>query len=400
MSISLQDLEFLASAPGGALLAHLREQDLSNARTLGILSTLRKTYTIDQSRAALTMARLQLKAMDKFGADARRMFFTEDALQQASDPLVRRYRADTFPAVARLLDACCGIGADALTFAQAGAQVLGLDLDPLRVAIARHNASALGYEIARFEVADVRQGIPSGYDLIFFDPARRDAQGRRIYDVERYLPPLSTVRVWPTGPALVKLSPGVDVSQLTEYDGGVEFISVAGDLKECVLRLNCGVDGISATLLHEGAVLHWRRDGPAPEVGLSAPLGWLVEPDPAIIRAGLVQDAAAHFNAVMLDSTIAYLTADDPPRSPWVRCWPVLDWMPFHVKALRAYLRQHDVGRVIVKKRGSPVTPEALIPQLKLKGAQERVLVLTRCRQQPVILICGVYDQPRSEESP
>lgn len=396
MSLSLQDLEFLMSAPGGALLAQLHEQDLSDARTLGIVSALRKTYTADQSRAALTMARLQVKAVDKFGADASRLFFTEDALQQASDPLVRRYRADTIPAGARVLDACCGIGADALAFVQAGAQVIGLDLDPLRVAIARHNAAALGYEMARFEVADVRQGIPAGYDLVFFDPARRDYRGRRIYDVERYLPPLSTVRGWPTGPMLIKLSPGVNVSQLTEYGGGVEFISVAGDLKECVLRLNCGVNGISATLLHEGTVLHWRRAGPAPDVGLSPPLGWLLEPDPAIIRAGLVQDVAAYFNAMMLDSTIAYLTVDDAPRSPWVRCWPVLDWMPFHVKSLRAYLRQHDVGQVTVKKRGSPVTPEALVPQLKLKGMQHRVLVLTRCQQQPVVLICGDYDQPRS----
>lgn len=399
MTVSLNDLDFLASAPGGALLAHLRDQDLSEARTLAILSALRKTYTADQSRAALTMARLQLKAMDKFGADASRLFFTEDALQQASDPLVRRYRAGLVKAGARVLDACCGIGADALAFAGMGAQVLGLDLDPARVAIARHNAAALGLESPRFEVADVSQGIPAGYDLVFFDPARRDAQGRRIFDVERYLPPLSTVRGWPPGPLMVKLSPGVDVSQLAEYGGGVEFISVAGDLKECVLRLNSGVVGMSATLLRDDSALHWRRDDPTPEVGLSSPLAWLLEPDPAIIRAGLVEDVAVHFNAFMLDSTIAYLTADDAPRSPWVRGWPVLDWMPFHVKSLRAYLRQHDVGQVTVKKRGSPVTPEALIPQLKLKGAQERVLVLTRCREQPVVLICGVYDPLRSGES-
>ena len=50
--------------------------------------------------------------------------------------------------------------------------------------------------------------------------------------------------------------------------------------------------------------------------------------------------------------------------------------MPFNVKKLRAYLREHGVGQVTVKKRGTAVTPETLIAKLNStqpKTGQERL---------------------------
>jgi hypothetical protein len=265
---------------------------------------------------------------------------------------------------------------------------LGLDVDPVRVEIARLNAAALDLP-ARFEVADVCAGLPPA-DAVFFDPARRDESGERVYDVERYTPPLSTVRGWPHTRIMCKLSPGVDVAQLAEYRGSVEFISVAGDLKEAVLWLGAGEAGRRATLLAGDTVYHWdtRPGDPPGRPYIATPYTWLIEPDPALIGAGLVQDAAAAFDGHLLDPTIAYFTSDTQPESPWVRAWRILDWMPFNLKRLRAYLREHGVGSVTVKKRGSPLTPETLIPQLKLKGDEARVLVLTRLNGQPVVLIC------------
>lgn len=390
MALSLSDLEFLQSDPGQNLLAVLKDEDLSEGQTLGLLTRLRGAYTARQAGAALEMARLRVKAVDKFGAAAERLFFTREALEQASDPLIRRYRAGLAGA-APVVDACCGIGSDALAFAQEGSGVLGLDIDPLRIAIARHNAAALGLENARFEAADVRDGLPEA-DLIFFDPARRTAEGRRLYDVERYEPPLSVVRGWRARVILVKLSPGVDLAQLAAYPGEVAFISVGGDLKEALLKL--GQQGpltASATLLLAEEVLRWEPGIGQPEVPVSEPRAWLCEPDPSLLRAGLVRDAAVRFGGALLDETIAYFTTAARPQTPWLRAWRILDWMPFNLKRLRAYLRERGIGRVTVKKRGSPLMPEALIPQLKLKGAQACTLVLTRLRDQPVVLICDEH---------
>jgi hypothetical protein len=147
--------------------------------------------------------------------------------------------------------------------------------------------------------------------------------------------------------------------------------------------------GLRATLLTGDAVYHWQRDGHEPQAAIREPRGWLVEPDPALLRANLVQDVAVAYDGTMLDPTIAYFTTDEKPDSPWLRAWQILDWMPFHLKRLRAYLRERNVGVLTVKKRGSPIAPQQLINQLKLTGEESRTLVLTRYDNQPVVLICA-----------
>jgi SAM-dependent methyltransferase len=387
VTFSLADLDFLASDTGTRWLERLAVEDLSDSQTLHVLTVLRHELMPQQAGAALEMARLRQKAVEKFGSAAAQLFFISDALEQASDPLVRRYRAQSVQGT-RVVDACCGIGSDALAFAQSGNDVLGLDIDPLRITIARYNAAVLGITVL-FEVADVRDGLPE-CDYIFYDPARRDEQGHRIHDVERYIPPLSLVKGWQAERITVKLSPGVDLAQLAPYTGHVEFVSVSGDLKEALLHLGGAsfVGQTSATLLTATAAYHW-QPLPGP---VTAPVGtpriWLVEPDPALLRAGLVQAAAVAFGGALLDETIAYFTTAALPDSGWARAWRILDWMPFHLKRLRAYLREHHVGHVTVKKRGSAITPEELIPKLKLKGSESRTLVLTRCQGQPIVLIC------------
>ncbi|MEP7293722.1 MAG: SAM-dependent methyltransferase, partial [Chloroflexota bacterium] len=235
-------------------------------------------------------------------------------------------------------------------------------------------------------------------DLIFFDPARRNDEGKRIFDVERYQPPLATIRGWKADRIDVKLSPGVDLTQLQPYveeGASVSFVSVDGELKEALLSID---DNLAAKEYHAVLLSHdpsfpqarvYSRSGDTIMTApISAPRGWLVEPDPALIRAGLVANVALDLNGALLDPEIAYITTDERPRSAWVRAWQIIDWMPFNLKKLRAYLREHDVGTVTVKKRGTAVTPEELIAKLRLNGSGSGTIVLTRCRGEHIILVC------------
>lgn len=386
MALTLEDIEFLRGDRARDLLAAFADSDLTDANTLPLLTRLRQQLSPREASAVLQTLRLREKAKTKFPRCASSMLFTDDALQQASHPATRRYRSRIIDARS-LLDLCCGIGSDTLAFTAAGGQALGLDIDPVRIAIARHNAEVMHLD-ARFEFADVRTSIPAGYDCIFFDPARRDEQGRRIRDVERYLPPLSLVKDWRAEEICVKLSPAVDRRQLESYGGCLEFISVAGDLSEALLWLRRPNAPPFATKLADGAVYHlYQRAGdPA---AIAPPRRWLAEPDPAVLRAGLVQVLAQDLNATMLDDSIAYLTTDERIATPWARYWAVLDWMPFQLKRLRRYLAERGVHKVTVKKRGFAMPPEQLIRQLRLKkGSEARVLVMTRHRGQPIVIIC------------
>ena len=389
MSLTLSLLEFLQTDAATLTLANLAQEDLSEKHTLSLLTQLRRTHNAEEAGALLSQARLRQKAHLKFGELAAEMFFTPDALEQASDPHIRQYRAALINDLSQpVYDMGCATGSDSIALARAGLDVTGLDIDPVRIAIARHNAQ-VHKSTAKFEVADIRDIQVTEQSTVFFDPARRDANGKRLYDVEQYQPPLSLIKQWRSaGQIIVKLSPGVDLSQLEEYAGSVEFISVQGALKEAVLSVPSQFTGFRATRLDDEGIHHFMRETEITIMG-SEPRNWLIEPDPAIIRAGLVQDLAVKFDGTMLDDQIAYFTTDTKPASPWVRAWKILDWMPYHLKKLRAYLRERQVSTITVKKRGSRITPEELISRLKLKtGAESRTLVLTRLNNQPIVLIC------------
>jgi hypothetical protein len=113
----------------------------------------------------------------------------------------------------------------------------------------------------------------------------------------------------------------------------------------------------------------------------------LYEPDPAILRAGLVTTLAALINARQIDPSIAYLTSEILTPTPFARAFAIEAALPFQLKRLRAALRARGVGEVTVKKRGSPLEPEALIRQLKLSGPESRIVFLTQVSGKPYALI-------------
>jgi hypothetical protein len=106
-----------------------------------------------------------------------------------------------------------------------------------------------------------------------------------------------------------------------------------------------------------------------------------------VIRAGLVAEVAQEIDGHLLDTTIAYITGDRAVRSPFVTGYEVLEVLPFGLKRLRSLLRERDVGRLTIKKRGSAIEPETLRRQLRLHGDAEATVVVTRVAGQPSVLV-------------
>jgi SAM-dependent methyltransferase len=366
----------LLSPTGQAALAAATALAPSEETFLAHLQRLQKHYPAELAKAALETAILRVKAAAKF-TRAAAMYFTREALEQASGERISRYRAERYAGCARVADLGCGIGGDTLGLAAVVPAVSAVDQDPLRLAMAAENLAAYGLrERVRWLQADLTTLPWPEADGFFFDPARR-AAGRRKFSVRDYEPPLSQVLGWlahaPAGG--VKISPGVDLDELADYDAEVEFISERGELKECALWFGPLRTAARRATLLPGA--HTLLADPAAETQTGPPQAYLYEPDPAVLRAGLVTTLARQLDARQLDPDIAYLTAPDLRPTPFARAYTIEEALPFQLKRLRERLRALQVGRVTVKKRGSPLEPEALIQQLRLAGPEERVVVLT-----------------------
>ena len=161
-----------------------------------------------------------------------------------------------------------------------------------------------------------------------------------------------------------------------------------GELKEAMLWFGPLKSAARrATLLPGGHTLVASGDSRFEKKPISEPGAYIYEPDASVLRAGLVTEVGALLEACQLDPDIAYLTGLKNVSTPFARLWPIEAWFPFNLKRLRAYLREHGVGRVIVKKRGSPLQPEQLVRELRLSGAAERTLFLTHLRGEPIVVV-------------
>ncbi|HEX6077862.1 MAG TPA: methyltransferase domain-containing protein [Micromonosporaceae bacterium] len=381
----------LRTAEGVAALA--QASLLTDADPLAAVAALRASgHAPHVAAEALRQAGLRARAADKFGPDATRMYFTRDGLQQATRRVVADRRAARLaadPAVRRVADLCCGIGADAIAFARAGMSVHAVDADPETVEVARANVGALGLsDRVRVDRADAGDVDLVGFDAVFCDPARRSG-GRRVFDPAAYSPPWGFLTGLPerVPRTVLKLGPGIDHA-LIPAGAEAEWVSVAGDVVEAALwhgplaavprrATVIGGDGAVAELTGTGQ--RTGRVAPAREV--------LYDPDGAVVRSHLVADLADRFGATLLDPAIAYLTADAAVATPYARGYAVREVLPFSLKRLRAALRARDVGRVTIKKRGSALLPERLRRDLRLAGDKEATVVLTRIAGRPYALL-------------
>ncbi|HYS31558.1 MAG TPA: class I SAM-dependent methyltransferase [Streptosporangiaceae bacterium] len=433
----------LLSATGRELLGRLAGEDVSPERALALSASLRAEYPAELVAAALTQQALRVAARAKF-ALADRMLFTRAGLEQASSELTARHAAGRFAGSRLVADLCCGIGGNLVALAAPGSAaaraaggaggsaasgaggkaagsaggsagglprivddsrtmtrkvihdheryVVGIDADPLSVVFARHNVSvcAPGARVAVVR-ADVTEFPPGGFDAVFVDPARRD--GQRRLGAGQYRPPLPwCLRLTGQVPRVgIKAAPGIR-RELVPAGWETEFVAVGRELKEALLwspELAAGGVTRRATILPAGHTL----TAPAAAAGrisvpLAAPGSYLLDPSPAVTRAGLVAELADRLGAWQIDPMIAFLSSDEPLRTPFARTLRVLESAPWHEKRFARRLRELGIGSADIRRRGLAGDIARIHRRLGLAGPGAATLVLTRVNDRPWGLIC------------
>lgn len=371
--MDLATFEQLQLPAGQLLLAEVAER-AGVESDLALGTRLRRTHAPGLVAAAVTQNHLRGKAVPKFGADAARMYFTHDALEQSTRRPVADHRAGRLAATGAtaVVDLGCGIGGDLIALARAGLRVRGIDLDPVRAAIAAANLQALGLDGE--VVSGDAQGNSIGRDEVaFVDPARRDGRGR-TFSTSDLQPPWDWVRHLLAGRAVAKVMPGL-AHDAVPHGVEAEWVSDGGSLVEtCLWGAPFATASRRATVLPSGSGLVATGEPvAAADVG-----AYLYEPDDAVIRAGLVGELAAVIGGWVPDPHIAYVSSDAAHSMPLARGFRVVEELPFREKPLKAALQVRRVGALTVKKRGVDIVPEELVRRLKLKGPNPATIVMTR----------------------
>lgn len=338
-------------------------------------TALRREFSDDLVRAAMTLRELRARAAAKFSR-AGQMWFDRQGLEQSTAELISRHKARRFSD--EVWDLCSGIGGDAVALA-AGCDVTAVDLNPAACLRTEWNAEVYGVQsrlktICRnvFELIDVE-------GQVHIDPDRRPGSTGRVSRIEDYVPGLDFLQeltVRSKGGA-IKVSPASNFGG--KFPGTeIELISLNGECKEATIWFGELVsDSISrATVLPANESLAGHpMQASVPVV----PLGrYLLDPDPAVVRSGLVDLLAERLELCRLDSAEEYLTSDKPVHSPFVQTFEVLADLPNNERELKAWLRASGFGQLEIKCRHIPIQADVLRRKLPLTGADPGVIIFAR----------------------
>jgi len=253
--------------------------------------------------------------------------------------------------------------------------------------MARLNAEANGVERSVETVlGEVRDVALGGLGAVFIDPARRSAEKRlSTGDSE---PPLA----WCFGlaergtPVGVKAAPGL-ATTVAPAGWEIEFVSERRELKECVLwSPSLATSARRATILPERHALTERPDA---HLEIRDPGRFLIDPDGAVTRAGLVEELGMTLgDCWQIDDRVAFLSTERAIETPFGRTLEIAASEPWALSRLKEALRGLDVGTVDIRKRGSAVDVEDLQRRLKLSGSRAATVVLTRVRDKPWMFVC------------
>ena len=395
----------LLTPAGRDLLERLAGQDITPDRALVLSTELRREYPAGLVAAALTQQALRMSGRAKFSC-ADRMLFTRAGLEQASSELAAAHSAARLASFATVADLCCGIGGNLAALAGGagrsdGRRLLAIDRDLTSLTFARHNVlvSPAAAEVTPV-CADVTEFVAAAaarrVDAVFIDPARRSGDRRlRAGLSEPSLEWCLSLAGW--APAVgVKAAPGLP-RELIPPGWEAEFLAIGRGLKEALLWSPALATATRrATILPAGDTL---TPEPGPEVPVAAPGEFLLDPNPAVTRAGLVEDLARRTGAWKIDPMIAFLAADREVITPFARTLRVLESMPWNEKKAARRLRELGIGSADIRRRGLAGDVELIRRRLGLRGAGSAVIALTRRENRPWGLICvpagsGQRDEP------
>ena len=370
-----------------ALLNAIGDLD-AKADVLKLVSALRaEGYDPGLVAAVLSQAKLRRRARKKFGDFTDGMLFTEDGLEQASRLQAAALHAGRFrgAGITQVADLGCGLGAESMAMGAIDLNVRAFEIDEVTAALAVFNLGA--FDNDEVEQADITTLDLSQFEALFFDPARRELDGKgeratRKFDPAQFSPNFNWVleqaRTKPTG---IKLGPGHPHEAIAQ-DAEAQWLSIDGDLVELALwfgevkrpKVARAATVVNSTGRHE-IVSETFESEPADVSPLKQ---FIYEPDNAVVRSHLIADLAREVGASLISREIAYLSSDREIDSPMMRGFRVVDEMAFDRKKLKAYLRERNIGTLEIKKRGVDVVPEQLRKEMSLKGEIAATLILTR----------------------
>lgn len=349
------------------------------------------------------------KLADTLRADSEFVFPTALSGEQCTSDALARVHADLLAPGMSVIDLTAGLGIDAMAMARTvgpEGSVTAVERQSEVADALRHNARSLPQlsvicddcrEVVERLAAEGRH-----FDAVFIDPARRAADGGRVYALDQCEP--DVVAMLPTlqriaSKLIVKASPMLDITHTLALLPQTCEVVVLGTAVECKeLDMICNLDSepcASPVIKAEtvGPDLHsvfsFTRAQEAhatatyavPQVG-----GFVLDPYPAVMKAAPFKLLCADGVKALAPNTHLWCSESRPADFPG-RAWRVLEVLPYMSKHIKRYASRYP--RVSVTARNFDMTSDALRSKLGVKdGPALRLFAVTAQNGQKLLITC------------
>jgi hypothetical protein len=365
--------------------------------------------TTERAIATAEQAALRRLAAQRYGIAAGRLLLTRDGLEQATQPRVANARAALVAGggASTVLDLTAGLGFDASAFGSAGLQVIAVERDPATAAFCSHNNP--GADVIVGDATDptlVRALLArlGPMDVVFVDPARRSvaaprelgsARARPERDPERWSPPWSFVAGLPHPRIAVKTAPSFE----PPANWYARWTSVDRTVVECSTFSWPVLAAKREAAVLNGDITHALGAGAAPLPTAAAIGGWLLEPDPAITRAGAESALRTRQPDLQVigpgSSWLTCVAAPSPDLTGLVRAYRVVMELSGSPRRRRDELRRRGIETLTVKTKDVREDPMQVLRQLDCREGTGMTLILTRWRGRTISVLADPVPAPR-----
>lgn len=325
--------------------------------------------------------------------------------EQSSSELTARAKFEAISGELAI-DMTCGLGVDSAALAANFKQVIAVEIDPLKAEIARYNFAKLGIQnidvLAVSAEAFCADAVTNGLcaDLIFIDPSRVDASGKKVYSLDQSSPNvLKMIDLMSkiSDRIIIKLSPLFDVDECFRLFAdvqSVEIVSVGCECKEVNVLINTLCNPAQQSINHTVIVANFVqrypifnfRECPKTKNSLIDRL-YLYVADVAFYKSRCVEQFAEQMLNGQHFTFDNYIFTSQPFADLACTGYIIEDELPYNPRKIKHLLTHRGITSATIHLRDFPVTQAQLYKTLKIKEGAASHLFFTTKLGEPTLYI-------------
>lgn len=311
-------------------------------------------------------------------------------LEQASSESAARFKASKITS-GKILDLTAGFGIDAFFLSQKASGITMVEQNRSLLEMVKHNWAVLGLHatFVNKDLHDFLGDTAEKFNAAYLDPARRDAQKKKVFLLEDLSPnilEIQEVLLEKAETVMIKLSPLIDISYLTsalKNLAEINIVAVKNEVKEILTIQKRGfgdLPKISCINLEtsEPEFNFYIREEYSAEMSCSDPLDYLYIPNGSVLKSGAFKLVAERFHLKKLhQNTHMYTSHNFLPGFPG---------RILKVKRLKAQEIEKGARFNIISKN-YPLKPDDIKKKYKITDGGSYYLIFTQSKSGKVILL-------------